>query len=138
MLPRLPRLIACFIMILAACAERSRPSPSEPTDAQLSVELLEPAHGATVVAGRETEIRVLGRDREGENRLSGLGYMARASGITLDSVVIRFAARADSSHTFRFEVPTELAANSRLDLFGIALGPADSRATDMHSVVVTQ
>ncbi len=129
------------LVVLTACVERERPSPtSTGTNARLSVEMFEPRQGATVVAGREIEVRVSGRDLTGQN-LAGLGFVVRraAGGGTLDSVAIRFAVRGDSTHTFRYTVPATLPTNAQLDLFGIAFGPStQTRTTDARNIVVAR
>jgi len=108
---------------------------------QLRVEVLEPRQGATIRAGREASVRVSARDVAGEGQLAGLGYVVRQAlgGVTVDSSVIRFAARADSTHTFLFTVPATLPGNTQLHLYGIAFGPAtESRLTDVLGILVSQ
>jgi hypothetical protein len=132
-------LTSGLVLLMLACGERSRPAPSEPVDAQLRVEVLEPQPGATIRAGGEASVRVSARDIAGEGQLAGLGYVVRqaAGGATVDSTVIRFSVRADSTHTFQFTVPAALPANTQLHLYGIAFGPAaEARLTDVLSVLV--
>jgi hypothetical protein len=137
MLPRL--VVAGLSALVMACGERTRPSPSEPIDMQLRVEVLEPQQGATIAAGQEALVRVSGRDVAGEGQLAGLGYVVRQAvgGATVDSSVIRFTARTDSAHPFRFTVPSGLPANTQLHLYGIAFGTTtESRLTDVRSISI--
>jgi hypothetical protein len=135
-----PLLASGLLLLALACGERSRPLPSEPMDTQLRVEVLEPEQGATILAGQEASVRVSARDIAGDGQLAGLGYVVRqVGGAMVDSSVIRFAARADSTHTFKFTVPAALPGNTQLHLYGIAFGPTtESRLTDVRSLLVSQ
>jgi hypothetical protein len=138
-------LLATFSGVLAgACSfDRDRPSPVEAADtAALSVELLEPSNGITVVAGRDLVVRVSARDLSG-NRLEGVGFVARrfASGnnATLDSAVFALAGEDEATHEFAFSVPSSLPTSTQLDIFGIALGPgSQARLSIPRSVIVAQ
>lgn len=127
----------------AGCVrDRERPSPVEPDpQASLSVQLLEPRPGVTLVAGRDVTIRVSARDLAGEH-LTGVGYVARRFGFanpTLDSVAFHFAATSDTIRDFTFSVPASLPTSTQLDFYGIAYGPGtQARLSTPNSVIVAQ
>jgi hypothetical protein len=128
---------------LSACfAERDRPFPAEATPAALSVEVLEPQQGATVIAGRDVTVRVSARDLRGEN-LAGIGFVARLSGsggnATLDSVVATFASTRAEQRDFAFHVPEQLVTNVQVDIFGLAFASsAAARVSVPRSVTVAR
>jgi hypothetical protein len=112
---------------LTGCFEdRTRPLPVEPdVEARLTVQLLAPRTGNTVVTGDDVTVMVSGRDLDGR-ALTGVGFVARraAPGMpVLDSAAVQFAARADSTHPFVFRVPANLPTNAQVDVYGIAYGP---------------
>ncbi|MGH7502806.1 MAG: hypothetical protein ACREL7_13755 [Longimicrobiales bacterium] len=136
--------LAAGLLTLAGCRrDRERPSPVEnEPQASLSVRLLEPAPGVTLMAGRDAIVRVSAQDLLGEN-LTGVGFVARrvASGTneTIDSVALNFAATSDTINAFTLSVPDTLPTSTQLDIFGIAFGPGvQSRLSTPSSVIVAQ
>jgi hypothetical protein len=131
-----------ILAVVAGCAfDRERPSPSEPAQAALVVEVVEPRDGVTIVASRDLTIRVTARDLDGSN-LSGVGFVARrfASGnnATLDSVSMAVSQTSEATREFTFSVPS-LPTSTQVDIFGIAYGPgSQSRVSIPRSVVVAQ
>jgi hypothetical protein len=85
-----PRRGACATLVLfASCSfDRERPMPTATEPASLTVEVIEPRAGATIVASQDVPVRVNARDLTGM-QLSGVGFVARRSGsgnnATLDS-----------------------------------------------------
>lgn len=138
-----PGLLLLVLPLLAGCyADRTRPGPSEPTaGASLSVQLIEPRHGTTVLGERPLTVRVLGRDLDGA-RLVGVGFVARRSGsggnATLDSVAYRAPGSSSLDHTFEFTVP-DLPTNTQVDVYGIGYGPGtQARLSTASSVIVVR
>jgi hypothetical protein len=130
------------LAVVPGCAfDRERPSPSEPAQAALVVEVVEPRDGVTIVASRDLTIRVTARDLDGSN-LSGVGFVARrfASGnnATLDSVSTALSLTSEATREFTFRVPA-LPTSTQIDIYGIAYGPgSQSRISIPRSVVVAQ
>ena len=114
--------------------------PLDPQEFLLEATVLQPAHNASVIAGREATVVVHGAEL-GERSLTGLGFVARqvAGGnlIKLDSVVVRFPARADSTHSFQLAVPPNLPVNSQINIYAVVFevsgGAFESRP---NSVVI--
>ncbi|MCI0434626.1 MAG: hypothetical protein L0271_13445 [Gemmatimonadetes bacterium] len=127
----------------ATCiTERERPSPVETAAASLSVRIVQPRHGATVLAGTSIAVVIEARDLDGSH-LTGLGYVSRrlgsGSNATVDSVALRFPERSDSTHGFTFDIPAALPTNTQLDVYGIAYGPgSQARVSVPVSVVVAR
>jgi hypothetical protein len=136
-------LLAAWLCSSGCFQERVRPWPAEPQNpAQLSVEVVEPPQGATVLAGRNLTIRIAARDLQGSN-LAGIGFVIRRGGtdpsVTLDSTAERFALTREHTREFTYLVPEALPTNAQLDVFGIALGPStQTRLSVPRSVVVAQ
>ncbi len=110
--------------------------------ASLSVTVVEPRQGITVLAGKPMAVRVEARDLGG-TRLAGVGYVVRrfAGGLatTLDSATIDLAQISDTTQTFSFTVPASLVTNTQLDIYGIAFGPgSQSRVSAPRSVIVAR
>jgi hypothetical protein len=133
-----------FACLLAAgivgCEVRERPTPLEPdTDARLTVEVLSPRDGATIVAGRALTVRVRGRDLQG-NGVEALGYVVRRNGgggTTIDSVSIELDTRvADATEDFTFAVPAILPTNTQLEVFGLAFGSGTAARISVPRAVV--
>ena len=127
------------LVVLCACTERARPDPVNPDSTiELSAVLLEPQTSATVVAGTTLDVRV--RAAEPASRLSGIGFVARLfgnNGPPLDSVVVRFATVADTTHVFQLQLPADLATNTQVDISGLAFGPAQQTARSaVRSIVI--
>jgi hypothetical protein len=104
--------------------------------------VLEPAAGATVIAGRAVTVRVAARDLSGD-QLTGVGFVARRFGsggnATVDSLVERFNETDHATRDFPFTVPAILPTSTQLDIFGIAFGPrTQARVSVPRSVIVAQ
>ena len=130
-------LFAC--VLLSGCTERERPDPFAPnTPALLSAEVVAPRTGQTTQPGSLLPVRV--RATERGLRLTGIGYVAyRFNAARLDSVVITFPARADTTHDFTLRVPTNLPPNTQIDLVGFGLsGTAAVRSVTQSVVVVAR
>jgi hypothetical protein len=126
--------------LLVACGgERPRPGPLDPGEpADLSVQILEPTNGQTVLGGKTLQVRVTARDLDGSG-LVGVGMVARRATTTLDSQVVSFPARADSQHVFVFDVPNTFPTSTQIDLRGLAFGTGNARrASEIRSVVLIQ
>jgi len=130
-----------FLLALPASGcytDRSRPYPSEPEiTASLSVQVIEPRHGISVLGARSLAVRIQGRDMGGA-RLEGVGFVARRSGsgnATLDSVAFRPGAAAVLDHEFEFTVP-DLPTNTQVDVYGVAYGPGTQARLSVPSSVV--
>jgi hypothetical protein len=137
-------LVALPILVTPGCSfDRERPEPTEPrVPAQLSVEVVEPRDGVTVIAGRDLIVRVSARDLGGTG-LEGVGYVVRrlgsTSNTTLDSAAVSFADSSEATREFAFVVPATLPSSTQLDVFGIAFGPnTQARLSNPRSVTVTQ
>jgi hypothetical protein len=134
-------LVTC---LLPGCSfDRKRPNPVEPdAHASLSVEVVEPRDGITVIAGRDMTVRVSARDLSG-TLLEGVGYVVRRFGsgnnATLDSVVIAFDETAEATREFAFAVPASLPTSTQLDITGMAFGPGSQfRLSIPRSVIVAR
>jgi hypothetical protein len=130
-------------LVAGGClADRSRPSPVDPSDpARLTAQVLAPRYGATVQSGQTVTVQVQARDLNTGN-LSGVGFVARrlATGFpTVDSAVVRFEARTDTIHDFSLSVPAGFPTNTQIDLYAIAVS-ATGRAhlSEPSAVVVVQ
>jgi hypothetical protein len=139
---RLFVLLSLSALATGCLRDRDRPSPVEPeAQASLSVQLLEPRPGVTLIAGREIMVRVSARDLSGEH-LTGVGFVARRFGFanpTVDSVAFHFQATTDTIREFAFAVPASLPTSTQLDIFGIAYGPGtQARLSTPNSVIVAQ
>lgn len=130
-------------LLSVACAQRQRPSPTQPEgDALLSVQVLVPPFGQTVVAGAPLTVRINGQEFNG-GFLAGLGFVARrtsaGSFVTVDSAAVRFTFRRNATLDFTLHVPASLATNTQIDIYGIAFGPGtQSELSSPSSVVVAQ
>ena len=138
------RMIIVALFALGGCSfDRERPEPTEPdVPAQLSVEVVEPRDGVTVIAGRDLVVRVSARDLGGR-QLEGVGYVVRQFGsggnATVDSAAIDFAESSEAMREFAFVVPASLPTSTQLDVFGIAFGPrTQSKLSIPRSVIVAQ
>jgi hypothetical protein len=130
--------IPVAIVLLIGCSEtRSRPDPfGPPSNLDLDVEVLAPAVGTSAASGSTLQIVI--QASESRRRLVGVGFVARLfSEATLDSSVIRFSERADTTHAFPLHLPGSLATNTQIDLFGLAFGPGGvAAASARRSVIV--
>jgi hypothetical protein len=136
----LRRTLPLLFVLAAGCFEdRARPTPTENVaPARLSVLLVAPRSGMTVPSGQEVLVTVLARDLENES-LEGVGFVARrysGSPTTIDSAVVRFPARSDTTHTFTFRVPAEYATNTQVEVHGIGFGPAGQVRLSSASYVI--
>lgn len=117
--------------------------PTEPdATTRLTVEVLSPRDGQTIVAGRTLTVRVRGRDLEGDG-VAGLGFVIRRMGggaATIDSVSVVLDNRvADATEDFTFTVPGGLTTNTHLEVFGLAFGPGSAvRVSAPRAVVVAR
>jgi hypothetical protein len=134
--------LVVVVLFTAGCFEdRERPAPLDPVGTpDLSVRLLEPGTGATVLTGVDIPVRVEARDLS-MLFLDGIGFVARrvTGGAQLvDSAVVRFAVRSDSTHDFTLRVPNSYPTNTQLDIYGIAFGHggAAELSEPVHVVVV--
>ncbi|HSL71953.1 MAG TPA: hypothetical protein VK864_17015 [Longimicrobiales bacterium] len=115
--------LVATLLLVAGCAEtRTRPDPfGPPSTLDLAVEILAPDVGTSAVSGSTLQIVI--HASEGGRRLVGAGFVARLfNEATLDSSVIRFSQRADTTLVFPFRLPGTLATNTQIDVFGIAFG----------------
>jgi hypothetical protein len=144
---RAERRAAALLLVLglsaAACEQRARPTPAEPDAAvQLTVEVLSPRDGATVVAGRPLAVQVRARDLRGSG-VNGVGFVVRRmdqGGGTLDSVAQTLSApSAETTQAFETVVPAALVTNTHLEVIGLAFGPGSAvRASVPRAVVVAR
>ena len=133
---------ACAVLavVIASCAfDRERPMPTVAEPASLTVEVIEPRAGATILASQDVPVRVNARDLNG-TQLSGVGFVARRSGsgnnATLDSAGLSLPLTDEATREFAFSVPA-LPTNTQVDIFGIAYGPGtQSRMSVARSVIV--
>jgi len=137
-------VIVVLLVVVSGCSfDRERPEPTEPAvPVQLSVEVVEPRDGVTVIAGRDLVVRVSARDLGGA-QLEGVGYVVRRFGsggnATLDSAAIGFEESSEATREFAFVVPASLPTSTQLDVFGIAFGPrTQARLSIPRSVIVAQ
>ena len=124
-------------LALFACGDvRARPDPFDPNaELDLGAEVLAPRSSDTARGGDSLRVRVHGFERG--NRLTGVGFVARRlNGQKLDSVVVRFIARADSTHEFAFRLPPTLASNTQVDVVGIAFGPTPTVAVSAAQSII--
>jgi hypothetical protein len=133
---------ALVALVLAACGgDRGRPGPvAPPGTAILTARLLTPAQGQAVPTLQDIAVRVEARDL-GPQLLQGVGFVARRLGggsPTLDSVVVRFPSRSDTTHEFTLRVPDTLPTNTQVDIYGIAFaaGGGTQVSEPVHVVVV--
>lgn len=128
---------------VGGCEQRARPTPSEADAAvQLTVEVLTPRDGATVVAGRALTVQVRARDLRGEG-VRGVGFVVRrleGGGATVDSVAHALASpSAEATQQFETVVPATFATNTHLEVIGLAFGPGTAvRASVPRAVVVAR
>lgn len=137
-------LVLCLgLWALPACEQRARPTPAEPDAAvQLSVEVLSPRDGATVVAGRPLAVQVRARDLRNTG-VRGVGFVVRRidqGGGTIDSVARALGSpTADTTHEFETVVPASLVTNTHLEVIGLAFGPGTAvRVSVPRAVVVAR
>jgi hypothetical protein len=127
----------------AGCDPRDRPSPSESDAAvQLSVEVVSPRDGATVVAGRPLAIQVRARDLRGQG-VTAVGFVVRrlgGAGAAVDSVAhTLFSPTAETTQDFEMVVPATFITNTHLEVFGIAFGARSAvRISVPRAVVVAR
>ena len=125
------------------CDPRERPTPAEPDAAvQLSVEVLSPRDGATVVAGRMLTVQVRARDLRGDG-VTGVGFVVRrldGGGATVDSAAhALFSPSGVTTQDFETLVPATFVTNTHLEVIGIAFGPGSaSRLSVPRAVVVAR
>lgn len=142
--PRAARAsLALAVVLTAGCfVDRERPGgPTDPGTARLSARIIEPRTGATVVTGVDVPLRVEARDLSALY-LEGVGFVARrvtGGGALVDSAVVRFALRSDSTHEFTFRVPDSYTTNTQVTVHGIAFGPGElTRLSEPVHLVVVQ
>lgn len=138
------RSFACLLALAGALstagcvAERERPLPLDvDTEAALSVTVLAPRTGdGPLIAGRDVNVRVYASEPAG--RLRGVGAFMRRSFTSeiLAEEHAFFAARRDTTATFRLRIPAELAQNTQVDIVGIAYGPQNRRRESVPSVLM--
>jgi len=142
LLPDSTRVAAALILVVLAAGcfdSRPRPTPIEPVViANLSVQVLAPRAGQAVPTGTDVIVRVSGRDLD-RTGLLGIGFMARSflpGRPLVDSVAIRFAARADTIHEFTLRIPTSMASNTQVDVYGLAFGLGTQTAVSSPSYLI--
>lgn len=118
------RALLCAALLLSCSDGRARPSPSDPDDAVVAVQLISPQHNTTVAGGSELLIRVMA---EAQTRsVRGVGHVvtrtAGATTETLDSATIEFDPEFSAIRSFVFVIPSGLAVNAQLDITGLGLG----------------
>lgn len=126
-----------LLLIGSGCTERERPDPYGPgTPAQLTAEVVAPRTGQTTTAGALLAVRV--RATERGLRLTGLGFVARRfNAERIDSVLLTFPARGDSTHDFTLRVPPGLPANAQIDIVALGMsGVATARSATQSVVIV--
>jgi hypothetical protein len=109
---------------------------------QLTVEVLSPRDGATVVAGRRLAVQVRARDLRGGG-VTGVGFVVRrigGGGGTVDSVVYAlFSPSAETTQDFETVVPATFVTNTHLEIVGLVFGPgAAARSSVPRAVVVAR
>lgn len=134
--------LAVLVLMAPGCfGDRERPGPAGPSGSpDLSVRILEPPTGATVLTGVDIPVRVEARDLA-LLYLDGVGFLARrvTAGVqVVDSAVVRFPLRSDTTHEFTFRVPNSFTTNTQLDVYGIAFGQGGviEFSEPVHVVVV--
>jgi hypothetical protein len=133
-------LLLLQALALAACGEtRARPEPFTPTlpgdSTDLVAEVMSP-RTSDIVRGGDT-VRVLIHAAANDNRLIGLGFVARRfNGATLDSGTVRFSGRTDSTHEFVFRLSPTLPSNTQVDVIGIAFGANDNTVVSATQSVI--
>lgn len=93
-----------FAFCVGACADRERPSPVDP-GAGMTVDVTSPDDGESVRPG-PLDVTIHAHDAVG--RLDGLGVAVRtapAPGNFVDSQVVHFSARTDTTLTIRVQIP---------------------------------
>jgi hypothetical protein len=117
--------------------DRARPGPAEtPVSFNLQVDIVSPRGADPVIAGRVIPVRVHAWENGG--RLNGVGLLARRfdNNARLDSTVVTFSARNDTTHVFNLRVPDNFPHNGQIDLRGMAFGQTQSRTSVPRAVVV--
>ena len=134
--------VAVVVLLATGCfGDRERPGPVDAGGTpDLSVRIVAPPTGATVVTGVDIGVRVEARDLT-LLTLDGVGFVARrvtAGTQLVDSAAVRFAVRSDTTHEFTFQVPNSFTTNTQVDVYGIAFGRggATELSEPVHVVVV--
>jgi hypothetical protein len=134
-------LVAVLLVATGCFGDRERPGPTEVGGTpDLSVRILAPPTGATVLTGVDIAVRVEARDLA-LLHLEGVGFVARrVTGGTqlVDSAAVRFALQSDTTHEFTFRMPNSFATNTQVDVYGIAFGRGGvaELSAPVHVVVV--
>ena len=125
-----------WLPLLLGCTERTRPDPSGPGNPiQLTAQLVTPQSNETLSAGTSVNVRVRGTEKG--LRLNGLGFVARRfQGGLLDSVIINFAARADTTLVFSYRIPVDLPTNAQIDFVGVAYSGTSTLRSVPASVII--
>ncbi|HEX2166647.1 MAG TPA: hypothetical protein VHG09_05355 [Longimicrobiales bacterium] len=130
------------LLALGCVGDRERPGgPLDPGgSARLSVRLLAPETGATVLTGVDITVRVEARDLNALY-LDGVGFVARRlseGAPVVDSAAVRFPSRSDSTHEFMLRIPNSFQTNTQVDIYGIAYGVrgANELSEPVHVTVV--
>ena len=126
-----------LVLLVSGCSERLRPDPFGPgTPIVLTAEIQSPAPNVTLVAGSTISVRVRGTERS--LRLSSVGFVARhfQANTALDSVIITFLPRADTTHTFSYRLPPTLPTNAQVDFVAIAASGTTTIRSSPASVVI--
>lgn len=115
------RLFFVCLFIAACSSDRPRPDPTQSSDpAVLIAYVRKPFNNATVLGARPLAVEIQATDVS-RDALIGLGYVVRKGGAKLDSVVVRFTARTDSTMDFDYLVP-DYPTNTQIDIYALAFG----------------
>lgn len=136
-------VVALLLLALPGCfSDRDRPGPIGPGGgAALTVSVLEPRTGSTVLTGVDIPVAIQARDLN-LLYLDGVGFVARRlspGAPVVDSAAVRFSTRGDSTHEFTFRVPNSFPTNTQVDVYGIAYGHGGvTRLSEPVHLVVVQ
>jgi hypothetical protein len=123
-------------LLCAGCTERERPDPYGPgSTPQLTAEVVAPRTGNTTTAGAIVLVRA--RASERGLRLTGVGFVARRfNAERIDSAIVTFPARADSTHDFALRIPPNLPPNTQIDITALGASGTFSARSATQSIVI--
>jgi hypothetical protein len=128
-------LLLLIAPVTAGCmSDRERPDPVSIHEQPLLTAFVnKPANNATVLGVHPVDIDVFGSEIE-HNTLTGIGFVVRRNGATVDSMAVQFSERRDSTVTFTFQVP-DFPTNTHLAIFGLAFGPEETFAVSEAKLI---